>query len=140
LSERGILDTGPLVAYFDPRQRDHAWARDQFASMAAPVLTCEAVVAEALHLLRRTPDAQDAVLELLARGTISVAFDAAGDIGAVRQLMRRYRNVPMSFADACLVRMAEQRDDHNVCTLDGDFAIYRKHGSEPIPLLSPGAA
>jgi len=140
LSERGILDTGPLVAYFDRRQRYHTWAQEQFASMAAPLLTCEAVVAEALHLLRRTPDAQDAVLELLARGTLSVSFDAAGEIGAVRQLMRRYRSVPMSFADACLVRMAELRADHHVCTLDRDFEIYRKHGSEPIPLLSPGAA
>lgn len=55
----------------------------------------------------------------------------------VRLLRAKYRDLPMSLADACLVRLAEMCDDHHVCTLDADFTIYRKHGRTPIPLIKP---
>ncbi|MGH8582804.1 MAG: hypothetical protein ACREWG_08435 [Gammaproteobacteria bacterium] len=64
-------------------------------------------------------------------------FALTGEIGQLRVRREKYRDIPMSLADACLVRMAETFDDHAVCTLDSDFAIYRKHRREPIPLITP---
>lgn len=51
--------------------------------------------------------------------------------------MKKYADTPMSFADACLVRMAELDDDAVVVTLDSDFTVYRKNGDQPIPLVTP---
>ena len=135
--ERAIIDTGPLVAFLDGDESHHAWARGAFARLAAPIATCEAVLTEALHLLRRTPDAQDKLLEWIDRGTLTVAFELGRECPAVRRLLRKYRDQPMSFADACLVRMAETMPCHVVCTLDRDFRVYRKDGGEEIRLISP---
>ena len=80
---------------------------------------------------------QDALLSMVVGGAISIPFQLEAEIGAVRGLRHRYANVPMSLADACLVRMAELHPEASVCTLDSDFTIYRRHGRDPIPLLKP---
>jgi uncharacterized protein len=77
------------------------------------------------------------LLALLERELVIPAFNLAGELPAVSELMRRYENVPMSLADACLVRMAESDRDPAVLTLDSDFRIYRKHRREIIPLIFP---
>ena len=64
-------------------------------------------------------------------------FDLHAEYRAVRDLMRRYREMPMSFADACLVRMAEIHGDAVVWTLDRDFHVYRRHRRQTIPLVTP---
>ena len=64
-------------------------------------------------------------------------FDLHAEYRAVRDLMRRYRELPMSFADACLVRMAEIHSDGVVWTLDRDFHVYRRHRRQTIPLVTP---
>ena len=135
--ERAIIDTGPLVALLDGDERHHRWAKEAFGRLEAPLVTCEAVLAEALYLLRESPDAQDKILEWVDRGTLVVDFELTRACPAVRRLMRRYRDQPMSFADACLVRMAETMPHHAVCTLDGDFRVYRKDGGEEIRVISP---
>jgi predicted nucleic acid-binding protein len=132
-----LLDTGPLVALLDRRDRYHDWAKARFGEIQAPQWTCEAVLTEASHLLRRQPDGGLAVLDLLPRGVIAVAFHLDEEVPAIRALMGRYANVPMSLADACLVRMAECIDRGQVLTLDSDFRIYRKHGQEPIAAILP---
>lgn len=132
-----IVDTGPLVAFLDAGEEHHAWATAAFRRFRAPLLTCEPVLAETLWLLRAAPDAQDKVLEWIGRGALAIAFDLAGDSAAVRRLMRKYRDRPMSLADACLVRMAEVHPGHVVCTLDGDFRVYRRDGGAPIALAIP---
>lgn len=71
---------------------------------------------------------------------LRVEFALTGEIGQLRLLRAKYRDIPMSLADACLARMAEKFDDHAVCTLDSDFTIYRKHRREPIPLITPSAS
>lgn len=134
-----ILDTGPLVALLDADEEHHDWAVETFRTLPAPLVTCEAVLAEAMYLLRRSPDAQDKILDWIGRGTLTVAFDLAADCAAVRRLMKKYRSVPMSLADACLVRMAETLERHAICTLDGDFRVYRKDGGEAIELVIPAA-
>jgi len=90
-----------------------------------------------MFLLARVPAAQDAVFTLLENGVLKIGFHLAEHLTTVRVLMEKYRDIPMSLADACVVRMAELSDRHRIFTLDTDFAIYRKHGREPLPLLIP---
>jgi hypothetical protein len=77
------------------------------------------------------------ILGLIERGVIQLRFELRGEFAAVANLMRRYSNVPMSLADACLVRMSELVEDGTVITLDGHFRVYRRHGRKSIPLLIP---
>lgn len=133
-----IADTGVIVAFLDQRDAHHGWAVTAARELGLPWLTCEAVLAEAWHLLRRVPSAGDQLFGLLASGALRLPFALEPEREAVRALHRKYRDVPMSLADACLVRMAELHDDHAVFTLDAHFAVYRKHGNRPIPLVTAG--
>lgn len=132
-----IVDTGPLVAYLDRSDRDHIWAKECFMQITSPLLTCEAVIAESLFLLRRGRIAPDGLLNLISRGLVVPDFSLMGEIQAIQALMKTYRNIPMSLADACLVRMAEIHDSSKVMTLDSDFIVYRKFHRKVIPLLLP---
>jgi predicted nucleic acid-binding protein len=132
-----IVDTGPLVAFFDRREQHHRWVSDRFDELATPLLVCERVLVEAMHLLARHPEAQDALFELLQSGVIALAFEIDGHVAALRKLLQKYRDRPMSLADACIVRMAEIHDRHAVLTLDSDFLVYRKHGRASLTLISP---
>jgi predicted nucleic acid-binding protein len=132
-----LVDTGPLVAYLDRSDQDHVWAKDHFMRIKRPLLTCEAVLAESLFLLRRGGIDPDGLLNLISRGLVVPKFSLAAEIQAIHQLMRSYRNIPMSLADACLVRMAEIHERSMVLTLDSDFVIYRKSHRKVIPLLRP---
>lgn len=132
-----LADTGPLVAYLDRSDQHHAWAKEQFARFSEPLLTCEAVIAEALFLLRRGGIQPDALLKLVTRGLLLPVFSLAAEAESILDLMHRYRNVPMALADACLVRMAETHEQATVFTLDSDFSIYRKAHRRVIPVLCP---
>ena len=101
------------------------------------MLTCEPVLTEAAFLLKREGHDADPVFELLKRGVIRIALDIEKELEDLRALMRRYRNRPMSLADACLVRLSEIHSDAEVFTLDSDFRIYRRHGNKVIPVLMP---
>jgi predicted nucleic acid-binding protein len=135
-----IVDTGPLVAFFDRSERHHAWAAERLDEEEAALLVCEPVLAEACYLLARFPNAQDTLLELVANGALHAAFAVQDHAAELRALLRKYRDTPMSLADACIVRMAELYDRHTVMTLDSDFAIYRKRGRIPIKLMHPDIA
>jgi predicted nucleic acid-binding protein len=132
-----IVDTGPLVAFLNRRDRFHSWARETLGTIEAPLITCEAVVSEACFLLRSAKGGPDAILELLARGIVQVRFRLDAELGSVRKLMTRYASVPMSLADACLVRMTELDAAARVLTLDADFGIYRRHRRNVVPTIMP---
>jgi predicted nucleic acid-binding protein len=132
-----LLDTGPLIALIDQQDRHHAWIRAQLDRMLPPLFTCEAVITEACYLAPRTGRPREEPLRLLARGVLRVSFDLDENYSQVSTLMERYANVPMSLADACLVRMSELLSDSLVLTLDHDFRIYRRHGRQTIPVLIP---
>jgi predicted nucleic acid-binding protein len=134
-----IVDTGPLVAFFDRAERHHRWVAERFEELDAPLLVCEPVLAEAMHLLARYHRAQDALLELIDNGALSVALRIDEHVGALRRLLHKYKDTPMSLADACIVRMSEIYDRHAVLTLDSDFLIYRKHGRAPLTTIYPAA-
>ena len=132
-----IVDTGPLVAFFDRAEQHHRWTTERVEELEAPLLVCEPVLAEAMYLLARHARAQDALLELLQNDALRIAFRVEDHIDALRQLLRKYRDTPMSLADACIVRMTEIHERHAVLTLDSDFSVYRKHGRVPLTLIHP---
>jgi predicted nucleic acid-binding protein len=134
---RVLLDTGPLVAFLNARDHFHEWAKVRLAEVQPPAITCEAVIAEACHLLRGTNGGSEAVLGLLDRGLIAVPFRLEDEVEPLRRLLARYRDLPISLADACLVRLAELERSPLVLTLDSDFSIYRIHGRQAIPALLP---
>jgi predicted nucleic acid-binding protein len=101
------------------------------------MLVCEPVLVEAMFLLSRTPAAQDTILDFLAKGVLRIAFHLDEHVPEIRALRHKYRDRPMSLADACLVRMAELFKRHHIFTLDSDFDVYRQHGRIPIKLISP---
>ena len=136
---RAIVDTGPLVAFFDRSERHHRWTADRIEELDAPLLVCEPVLTETSYLLARFPRAQDAVFKLLENGALALAFRLDDHIGMLHRLLRKYRDTPMSRADACVVRMAEIHEDHCALTLDSDFTVYRKHGRLPLTLMHPAA-
>jgi predicted nucleic acid-binding protein len=132
-----ILDTGPLVALIDARDDHHQWAASQWAQITPPLLTCESVVSEACFLLDQTRAGSAAVFEMMVRGAIAIEFHLEDHVDEVRRLRRKYGDVPMSVADAAVVRMAEMFGRSAVFTVDADFRIYRKHGRHVIPLIAP---
>ena len=132
-----VLDTGPLVAFIDGDDSQHGWASAQLASLQPPFITCEAVISEALFRLVRARRGVPTLLSFLREGLVQVSFDLDDNLAAVTQLIEKYHDVPMSLADACLVRMSELHDRARVFTLDADFKLYRRHGRQAIPLIAP---
>ncbi len=131
-----LLDTGPLVAYLYPRDAYHDWAVEQFSTLDLPFVTCEPVITEACFLIARNRMSPTHVLETVERGVVQVNFQLTEEAAALREAIARYDNVPMSLADACLVRLAEMTA-LPICTLDADFMIYRTQRRRPLNLISP---
>lgn len=132
-----ILDTGVLIAFLMPKDKFHPWAVSQLSQVTDPVITCEPVITEACFLAQRIYHGQATVLKLLKQGHIQIPFNLNQEIAAIDKLMLRYTSVPMSLADACLVRMSEIYEDSAVLTLDSDFQIYRKHRNQNISVIMP---
>ena len=130
-----LVDAGFLVALLSRRDTCHSWAVGQSPRLPPPWKTCEAALSEAFHLLGVA--AHPAVAELLRRRAVVCAFDLARNLDEVLKLMEKYGDVPMSLADACLVRMTETLTDPVLLTLDADFGIYRRHGRRTIPCVMP---
>jgi uncharacterized protein len=132
-----LLDTGPLVSFLGSGLTHHRWAVEQWKRLRPPLLTCEPVLTEAAFLLKREGRDSDPVFELLERGVIRIALAVQEQQADLRALMHRYRNRPMSLADACLVRLSEIHPSGEVLTLDSDFRVYRRHGNKVIPVRMP---
>jgi predicted nucleic acid-binding protein len=140
VSERAVIaDTGPLIAFLDKSDSEHQWAESHFKLLPAPFLTCEPVIAEAFYLLRRIPDGAEQLLQLVRRDLVRIKFSLSSELDALDGLIRKYQDLPMSLADACLVRMSEQHPSTTVFTLDKHFKIYRRNGRQAIPVTMPDA-
>ena len=129
-----LLDTGCIVALLDRSEQYHKACTAAIADLEAPLLTCEAVIAESCYLLRGLPGAGEAVLQNVDRGRFLVPYRLTGNAGSVGKLMKKYR-VPMDLADACLVDMAGIYRTGRILTLDSDFGIYRWGKNRPFELL-----
>ena len=134
---RILIDTGPIVAFLSAEEAVHEWAVSQFSALPTPFATCEPVLAETFFLLSRHPDGPRRFFELLASGLLVVDFSILAEQQNLAALIRKYRDLPMSLADACLVRMAELHPDASVFTLDSHFRVYRKNGRQTIPVILP---
>ena len=131
---KGIADTGFLVAFANRSDAHHPWALDVAGSVTEPLLTCEAVLAEAAFHIG---DAS-VVLAMVESGMVAVDFDLEGNIPQVASLARRYADRRPDFADLCLIRMSELHPRHSVLTTDrGDFGVYRRNKRDVIPLILP---
>jgi hypothetical protein len=100
----GLLDTGPLISFLASGLRHHSGTCEQWKFFRPPLLT--PVLAEAAFLLKREGREADPLFALLERGVIRIALNVQEEQADLRALMRRYRNRPMSLADACLVRLS----------------------------------
>ena len=134
---RVIVDTGPLVAYVNRRDRWHRWVADQMAALHPPLVTCEAVLTEACFLIQRAGGRPADLVRKIAQGSLEIGIDLQEDASGIQSLMQRYADTPMSQADACLVRLSERISDCRLFTLDTDFEHYRRNGRQVIPLLHP---
>jgi len=132
-----LVDSGPLVAVLSVRDKHHRWARSHFEALREPLLTCEAVLSESFFLLRNAPGVPDRLAQLLERGVVLIDFRLPDHLTRVLDLMRSYRDLPMTLADACLVCMAEGVSEAKVFTTDSDFRTYRKNKRQVIPLIAP---
>jgi len=130
-----LVDAGFLVALLSRRDSHHRWAVTQATQHVPPWRICEAVLSEAFHLLgtRGIP----ALSALLRRRAVLVNFDFNDDVESVLRLLQKYADLPMSLADACLVRMTETFSDSVVLTTDSDFRVYRRHSRLVIPCVMP---
>jgi predicted nucleic acid-binding protein len=132
-----LVDAGPLIAFFNEADAHHAWATEQFQQLRRPLLTNEAVLAEAAHHISKAGGEAAWLLDWVSRGVLEIALDLERESAAIATLMRRYGNQRMDLADGCVVRMAELVEDCQVLTVDRDFLVYRRHGRAVIPLLAP---
>lgn len=136
MAKNVLVDAGFLVALLSRRDGHHSWAVSQAQRFPPPWSTCEAVLSEAFHLLQARGG--ESLGALLRRGALIPAFDLRADPERALGLMDKYADVPMSLADACLVRLTETQADPVLLTTDADFRIYRRHSRQVVPCVTPG--
>ena len=132
-----IADAGVIVGLIYEKDQWHEWAFEQSKQLVAPFFTCEAVITEACFLLQTVKNGERAVLGMIADGHLQVDFSLSDEAASLQSLMKKYADVPVSLADACLVRMSELVQNSIVFTTDGDFHIYRRNGRRKIDLIIP---
>lgn len=131
---KAIADTGFLVAFANARDMHHAWALGVAGQVAEPLLTCEAVLAEAAFHLGDS----GLVLEMVSEGLVALSFNGNEHLPQLAALAKRYKDRRPDFADLCLIRMSELYPRHSVITVDEeDFAVYRRNKREVIPIICP---
>jgi uncharacterized protein len=129
-----LVDAGFVVALLSSRDAHHQWAVTQASELPPPWSTCEAVLSEAFHFLGQRGNPH--LGTLLRRRALLVTFTFAENVKPVVKLIEKY-SVPMSFADACLVRMTERLADPIMLTTDQDFRVYRRHSRQVVPCVTP---
>ena len=122
-----LMDAGPLVALVDRSDQHHESCVEAMRTIRNPLVTVWPAVSEAMYLLRDLPAAQDVVWEMIERGAVRLLPLGEDDVPRIRELMRKYGDRPMDFADAALVHVAEREDLDTIFTTDHrDFTIYRR--------------
>jgi len=130
-----LADAGFVVALLSARDAHHEWAATQASEFPPPWSTCEAALSEAFHLLG--PRGSPSLSALIRRHGLLVPFRFSENVETVVKLIEKYSDVPMSFADACFVRMTEMLADPLLLTTDRDFRLYRRHSRQVVPCVTP---
>jgi predicted nucleic acid-binding protein len=131
---KAIADTGFIVAFGNQGDHHHAWAMDIAKNITEPLITCEAVLAEATFQL----GSSSYVLSLLRGEMLRLAFDLTRNLEQLAELARRYDDRRPDLADLCVIRMSELYPRYTVVTVDeSDFRVFRRNKREAIPILCP---
>jgi uncharacterized protein len=130
-----LVDSGFIVARLDRREQFHAECLAALDSLDDRMITCEAVIVESCYLLRHVAGTRDAILENIRQGILQIPYILASRSAEVGVLLRKYADVPMDLADACLVDLATQTGSGRILTLDSDFKIYRWGRNRAFELL-----
>jgi predicted nucleic acid-binding protein len=132
-----LVDTGFLIALYDQSDFYHTRCLRTYESLDRPLVTCEAVVTESIYMLQYASGAAEALLASIESGALEIGFRLNEAAGKVQAILRKYRDTPADFADACLIAMADELDTGDILTLDRDFAHYRWRRTRPFRMLIP---
>ena len=123
-----LIDSGPLIALFDSSDKYHEKSVDFIKTNKYPLITTLASITETLHLLDFNRNAQIDFIEWISRGAVEIHNIENNDFKRLKDLTEKYRDLPMDFADSCLVYIAEESNINTIATIDRDFTIYRIKG------------
>ncbi len=132
-----LADSSFFVALFNRREQAHSRCHTAYEALDSPLVTTEACITEALHLLDHAEAAVDAILKNIQRGTLEVPFRLCDCVSEVAHLISKYADTPCDFADACLIHLADQVGTGDILTLDSDFRHYRWRRTRKFNLLIP---
>ena len=132
-----LVDTSFIVALYNRSDRRHAQCELMLDAIKQPAVTCEAVISESCFMLRQVRGAATDLLATIESGALEIRFHLDRSVGKVRTLLDKYRDFHASFADACLVQMADELDTGDILTLDSDFKHYRWRRNRSFNLLIP---
>ena len=130
-----LIDSGPLIALFDASDKYHNKAVNFIKSSKYPLVTTIASVTETLHLLDFNRNAQIDFIEWIHKGAVEIQNIESSDFGRLKELTEKYRDLPMDFADSCLVYLAEKLSLNTIATIDRDFTIYRIKGRKKFKVI-----
>ena len=132
-----LADSSFFVALFNKREKWHRRCHSTYGALDGQLVTTEACITEALHLLDHAEAAVDAILRNIQQGALEVPFRLCDCVSEVDRLMSKYADTPCDFADACLIHLADQVGTGDILTLDSDFAHYRWRRTRKFNLLIP---
>ena len=131
-----IMDTGPWVALIDRSEGRHLECVEWFKNFKGNIFSSEAVLTEVLYLLDFSSKAQSAAIDFVSNGAILLVPASLESLKRVKRLMEKYKDVPMDYADATLVSIAEDLSIPHVVSFDArDFGIYRMSSKQPFVVL-----
>ncbi len=130
-----LIDSGPLIALFDASDKYHHEAVNFIKTNKYPLVTTLASITEALHLLDFNRNAQIDFLGWVHRGAVEIHNIENNDFERLKELTEKYRDLPMDFADSCLVYIAEKLKLNTIATIDRDFSIYRIQGRRKFQII-----
>ena len=130
-----LVDASFLVALLNRRDINHSWAAEQASRFPRPWASCEPALSETFYTLGASGIAP--MLKLLERRAVTCRLQIGDHLDDILKLLRKYADIPMSVADACLVRMTEVISDPVLLTTDTDFRVYRRHGRQAVPCVLP---
>lgn len=130
-----LIDSGPLIALFDASDTYHIKSVEFIKQNRADLVTTLASVTETLHLLNFSRNAQADFLSWLHAGAVEIENIDSYDLLDIKNMMLKYADLPMDFADACLVLLGDKLKIDNVATIDRDFDVYRFKGKKPFTTL-----
>jgi predicted nucleic acid-binding protein len=132
-----LLDTGAIVALLDATDNFHQRCAVALAELRAPLITCEAVIAESCYLLRNVEGAAEAILQSVAEREFLLPIGLSEMTADVQRIFRKYRDRQMDLADAALIHLANEFQTADILTVDSDFHVYRWGRNNVFRVLVP---